>query len=147
MMNRVVDQQRLVISAVNKDDEFYLLHHKQHQQDVNKLVQNMQSSLSELLGEEYLKQVYNDATGRLRPYRQMSIHNATLKSYAEALVARYGNPQDDGDNVSMVNSQDGDGLANVSPSSDTMADKQSKETTTTKDIQDDILILTAGLRH
>ena len=81
-MNRVVDRQRLVISAVNKDDELYLLHHKQHQQEVNKLVQNMQSSLSELLGEEYLKQVYNDATRRVRPYRRMGIHNATLKSYA-----------------------------------------------------------------
>ena len=31
MINRVVDRQRMVISAVNKDDELYLLHHKQHQ--------------------------------------------------------------------------------------------------------------------
>ena len=53
----------------------------------------------------------------------MVIHNATLKSYAEALVARYGNPQDDGENVSMVNSQHGDGLANALPSSATMTDK------------------------
>ena len=41
MINLVVDRQRVVISVVNKDDELYLLHHKQHQQDVNNLVQNM----------------------------------------------------------------------------------------------------------
>ena len=133
-------------NQVKKDDELYLLHHKQHQQDVNKLVQNMQYSLSELFGEEHFKQLHNEDPGKERPYRQMGIHNATLKSYAEALVARYGNPQDDGENRNMVNLQDGDGLTNVSTYLDATIDKQSKGKTITKEMQDDISKLTAGLK-
>mgnify|MGYP000361820168 CR=1 FL=1 len=52
MKSSVVDRQRLVISAVNKDSELYLLHSKQHQEEVNKLVQNVQLGLSEILGED-----------------------------------------------------------------------------------------------
>ena len=46
----------------------------------------------------------------------------------------------------MVNSQDGGGLANALSSLATMTDNQSKETTSTKDIQDYISRLTAGLQ-
>ena len=146
MMISVVDRQRVVISAINKDDELYLLHHKRHQQGVNKLVQNMQSRLTELLGEEHIKQVYEEAKGMARPRRQMGIHNATLKSYAAALVARYGNPQDDGENTSMVNTQDGDSPANALPRLVTKPQNQVTDSTTIRDIQEDISKLTARLQ-
>ena len=110
MKSSVVDRQILVISAVNKDSELYLLHSKQHQEEVNKLVQNVQHGLSELLGEEDTKQLFNEDPGKEHPVWRMIIHNALLKSYADSLVARYGNPQDDGETRNMVNLQDGDGL-------------------------------------
>ena len=53
-----------MISAVNKDGELYLLHSKQHQEGVNKLVQNVQHGLSEMLGVEDIKQMFNDNTGK-----------------------------------------------------------------------------------
>ena len=64
MKSSVVDQQRLVISAVNKDGELYLLHSKQHQEGVNKLVQNAQHGLSKLLGVKDIKQLFNENPGK-----------------------------------------------------------------------------------
>ena len=90
---------------------------------MNKLVQNVQHGLSELLGVEDIKQLFNEDTGKTRPVWRMSIHNASLKSYAEALVARYGNPQDDGEIRNMVNLQDGDDLTDDSTRSDVKTDK------------------------
>ena len=46
----------------------------------------------------------------------------------------------------MVNSQDGDGLADALPCSVILPTQHSKDSTTTKDIQVDVLRLTVGLQ-
>ena len=60
------------------------------------------------LSAESAAQVYADAVNTTQPRRKLSIHNTLLKTYAAALNAKYGNPQDNPGEDSEANMQEGD---------------------------------------
>ena len=96
-MGQMVDRERIVKGVVQKEGKLYLIHKKYEQGRINVLVDCLGDTLQDQLQYKHLNELYWEA---LRgPRRRLGINNKSLKSYSDALIARFGNLQDDGEMI------------------------------------------------
>ena len=81
--------------VVQKEGNVYLLHEKCKQGRINVLVDCLGEKLRDQLQEKCLHELYYEVPRR--PRRRLGIYNRSLKSYVDALIARFGNLQDNDD--------------------------------------------------
>ena len=151
LLSQKVDSRNEAVSFVSKEGEMYLVHHRQYQQSVSKMVQDVQQRLMEILDENSLNRVYTNVGMLARPRRRLSIHNASLMLYAEALTQKYGNPQDtdeSGSGIAVENAQDGDiALTSIGPKAPTASQEKPESNALIQELRDDINKMSEGMKR